>query len=65
MVVRIFSFVQHVLVAREVWFLISQPAATLYTDGVTAVQVRLQLCTVTTALIVTTLEVLLFKEDNL
>lgn len=65
MVVRIFSLVQHVLVARIVWFLISHPAAALYADGVTAGEVGLQLSTVTTALIVTALEVLFLKEGNL
>lgn len=65
LVVRILSLVQHVLVASIIGLLIGHPATTLNSYGVAATEVVLHLRAVTAALMVTTLEVPVFIEDNL
>lgn len=63
--IGILAFGQHVLVSGIVGLLVGHPAATFNTDGVAARKVGLHVCAVSTALIVTALEVLVFKKGNL
>lgn len=56
---------QYVLVATIVGLLVGYPTAALHSNRVTAAEVALHLRAVTTALVVTTLEVPVFVEDNL
>lgn len=56
---------QHVLVAAIVGLLVGHPTAAVHSNRVTAAEVVLHLRTVATALIVATLEVPVFVEDNL
>lgn len=65
LVVRVLPLVQHVLIPRIVGLLVGHPATTVNFYGVTADEEVLHLRAVTTALIVTTLEVPVFIEDNL
>lgn len=65
LVVGILALVQHVLVAAIIGLLVGHPTTTLHLYRVTAAEVALHLRAVTTALIVTTLEVPVFVEDNL
>lgn len=65
LVIRVLALVQHVLVPAIVGLLVGDPAAALHSDGVTAAEVVLHLGTVTAALVVTTLEVPVFVEENL
>lgn len=65
LVVGVLALVQHVLVATIVGLLVGHPTTAVHFYRVTAGEVVLHLGTVTTALIVTTLEVLFLVEDNL
>lgn len=65
LVVGVVALVQHVLVATIIGLLVGHPTTTLHFYRVTAAEVGLHLRTVTAALIVTTLEALVFVEDNL
>lgn len=56
---------QHVLVAAIIWLFVGHPATALNSYRVTAAEVVLHLGAVSTALVVTTLEVPVFIEDNL
>lgn len=63
--IRVFTLGQYVLVSSVVGLLIGHPASTFYSDGVAARKVGLHVSTVSGALIVTALEVFVFKESNL
>lgn len=65
LVVGVLALVQHVLVAAIVGLLVGHPTTAIHLYRVAAAEVVLHLRTVTTALIVTTLEVPVFVEDNL
>lgn len=65
LVVRVLPPGQDILVAHVVGPLIHHPGPTLYTDGVAAAQVDVEVRAVTVALITTALEVLVLVEDNL
>ena len=56
---------QHVLVAAIIRLLIGHPTATLHPYGVTATEVVVHLCTVTTALKMMSLKVPVLVEDYL
>ncbi len=63
--IRVFTLGQHVLVSRVVGLLVGHPASTFYSDGVTARKVGLHVSAVSSALILTALELFVFKESNL
>lgn len=65
LVIRIFAPGQNILVAYEVWSLIDHPGPALHADGVTPVQVRMEVRTVAVALVPTTLEILVLVENYL
>lgn len=65
LVVGVLALMQHVLIASIVWLLVGHPTAALHSYRVAAAEVVLHLGTVTTALIVTTLEVPVLVKDNL
>lgn len=56
---------EDILVAHVLGSLIDDPGPTLHPDGVTAAEVGAELRTVTAALVVTTLEVLVLVEEDL
>lgn len=63
--IRVFTLGEHVLVSSIVGLLVGHPASTFYSDGVAARKVGLHVSAVSGALIVTALEVFVFKESNL
>lgn len=65
LVVSIFSLVQKVLVTHKVWPLVYHPVSTFNLNRVTATEMRVQVSTVTSALIEAALKVLVFIEDDL
>lgn len=65
LIVRIFSLLKEILVTQIVGALIQHPAAAIYADGVTSAEVRMEVSTVTTALIAAALEVPVLIEDDL
>lgn len=65
LVIRILAPAQNILVAHEVGPLIHHPNPALYADGVTPVQVGMEVRTVAVALIPTALEVLVLVENDL
>lgn len=62
---RVFTLGEHVLVSSIVGLFVGHPASTFYSDGVAARKVGLHVIAVSSALIVTALEVFVFKESNL
>lgn len=65
LVVGVLALVQHVLVAGIIGLLVGHPTTALHSYWVTTAEVVLHLRIVTAALIVTTLEVPVFVENNL
>lgn len=65
LVVRVFPFAEEILVAQVVGFLIHYEAATLHPDGVTTVEVRMKVSTITHAFMVSTLKISVFVEYDL
>lgn len=65
LVIRVLPMAENVLVAGVVGMLIQQPAATLYLDGVAAVEVSAQVRSVGGTLVASPLEILILEKHDL
>lgn len=65
LVVRIIASFHKILVAHIIWTLIDHETATLYSNGVAATEVSVQVCAVVAALITTTLKIFVLVKNNL